>query len=194
MPKGYNVPPQYQPPSIGCPTCSGPATRGLNPCDDCLVRQIDEAYPFFDGRRRGHAREMLLEQFVDCCPTHGIVRFWTKTGNCVDCTKSDRGPDSDRAAARREGKPHFYAVCEEHGNAKFSVLHGKCLMCFTTAGLSREGLRVISAARAAARRQGAATYLATCEVHGQDTAHHTQIGKCAKCYTTAGVARVKPLD
>lgn len=76
---------------------------------------------------------------------------------------------------------YFEDYCDAHGVTEFSVKTAGCAIC---TGAPLPG-------RAAARRQGKASYMADCPEHNF-VLHSTQTGKCLTCYTTAGTTRLRP--
>jgi hypothetical protein len=83
-------------------------------------------------------------------------------------------------------------VCEKHGRAAHAVSHGKCLACYTLAGVLRAPLRPSSPdwppARALAKEADERTFHGHCETHGP-VAFWTHTGRCVGCYTTASKPR-----
>lgn len=154
--------------------------------EQSVPRQQIAARPFFDPVRRGIAKHSRLPDYADYCDTHGVTLFSTSTGLCLACSRP-------RAVARREGRTTYVAPCDTHGPVAHAVTHGRCLICYTTAGTLRSdaapGRPPISAARAQARREGRARYVAPCATHGE-VEHNTARGQCLSCFTTLGKPRV----
>lgn len=136
---------------------------------------------------RGRGDATFLDRCDEC---GGDTPHSVKTGGCAWCRKTRAKKTSPRAEARRRGDRVFEGVCDEHGAADHSVLNGKCLSCFTTAGAPRAGPRVLTP-RALARQQGAKSYYARCDDCDAVTDHHVQQGRCLTCFTTMGVRRVR---
>lgn len=145
------------------------------------------------GCRRAIAAAHRLTSYEDLCVTHGLTQHLTQPGRefaaCVQCVAEK--PDITRAEARAVGYATFPSVCEQHGSTAHSVAHGKCLKCYTSAGIERVGAvgrPAADGARATARRAGDATYLDACTEHGP-TDHAVTHGKCLTCFNTAGIRR-----
>jgi hypothetical protein len=147
---------------------------------------------------RTEARKAGEKTYLDVCPEHGETAHGVQYGKCLTCFNTAGARRSvrelieePRARARRDGLPSFLDECREHGRTAHSVSHGKCLSCFTTAGVARggrPGRSLTGGARAVARRDGEKTYRDVCPEHGE-TDHSVAHGKCLMCFTTAGVRR-----
>ncbi len=96
---------------------------------------------------RAEARKVGRSTYAAECPTHGRTDHSVAHGRCLTCfntagarrvAESTTG-STPRAAARRSGQPTFVETCLTHGSTEHSVAHGKCLSCFTTAGVRRVG-------------------------------------------------------
>ena len=87
--------------------------------------------------------------YLDTCAVHGPAEHHTKKARCSLCFDS-RGRSlagkeaglSARARARRAGETTYRDTCARHGETVHSVLRGKCLTCFTSAGTPRQYVRV----------------------------------------------------
>lgn len=89
-----------------------------------------------------------MPRFLAECPTHGETEHDVPRGKCLTCFTTLGAPRlsaskgrpvtaSPRAAARRAGETRYAAPCPTHGETAHSVAHGKCLSCFTVAGVRR---------------------------------------------------------
>lgn len=150
-----------------------------------LKNNIIPKHPEFAMKRIG-ARLSKQKTFqAVCLPCDSVQTFNTGNGNCLNCT------EQPRIAARLLKKKSYFFYCpvKEHGQTEHSVLHGKCLKCYSSNGQQRlrsptKGM----SGRAISRRLGLSTYLAVCEKHGQ-TEHSVLHGKCLTCFTTLGAIR-----
>lgn len=94
---------------------------------------------------RAAARREGLNRYLDVCAGHGETPHHVGNGKCATCFASNgfrrtrnAGPVGNaRAEARRAGRSEFLAECPTHGDAPHSVAHGRCLRCYTTAGVVR---------------------------------------------------------
>jgi hypothetical protein len=162
---------------LTCFTMSGAARLGTG----------ERATPRSEARKAGQAH------YLATCPTHGITAHSVPNGKCLTCfttagtVRLGSGQRATpRSEARSAGLLHYLATCPTHGDTLHSVGHGKCLECFTTAGLERRGEN--KRARADARRAGDTSYDATCATHGP-TPHSVAHGKCLRCFTATGAVR-----
>jgi len=138
------------------------------------------------------SRERKLRQFVHVCAVHGITRFRTQTGKCLECDPSVPGRpviNPDRSRARAANLPTYIDYCPIHITVPHSVASGKCLTCFTTAGTFRAALAIDKTSlRFKARTAGRKTYDGFCRRHGP-TPYGVRHGKCLKCFTFGGAPR-----
>lgn len=122
------------------------------------------------------------DRFMADCVEHGESPHRLKGESCVRCG----GSSSPRALAVRAGNPVYVETCAKCGPADHSVRTGKCLICFTSAGLVRR-LKPTNP-RAVARKKGLKTYPDTCHIHGPSE-RYVSHGGCVKCFTSAGAKR-----
>ena len=119
------------------------STKKCAKCGKALGR------PYKD-ENRANARRAGENQYLGDCAVHGEnVAHSVLTGRCLGCynvvgtKRAAKGPgrprtEGPRAVARRSGEYVYIAWCERHGGpAEFSVQHGKCLICYNTAGAFR---------------------------------------------------------
>lgn len=118
---------------LSCFTTAGAARVTLRPAPN---------NPRSQARRAGAAR------YMSECPTHGKTVHSVAHGKCLACFTSQGVPraqgaqgrpltDGVRASARRAGLRTYSGVCHTHGETAHSISHGKCLACFTVAGVRR---------------------------------------------------------
>lgn len=148
--------------------------------------------------RRKAARAARLPTYLDFCFDCAGDRTYSVThGLCLECFTTAgtrrRQPttalDGPRVLARRSEASTYLATCPAHGAVPHSTIRGLCLTCFNSLGGVRRGPAMpVNAARAAARRAGASSYLEPCPAHGA-VPHSVIFGKCLSCFTTAGTKR-----
>lgn len=126
-----------------------------------------------------------------------LMRASIATGRCVECEAATySGP---RAAARRAGLRAYYDHCPRcRAETEHSVTHGKCLDCYTTAGIERqrtEGAAARKASRSAALAAGQSTFEAWCHCCGSSQLFGVHSRACTSCNMTpaqAGRPRGRP--
>jgi len=124
--------------------------------------------------RNAFARDHLIIEYDNKCFKHGVTDHCA--GRCVIC--------EPRHAARHRLNAVFISDCERCGPGEHSLAHGRCLTCYTKAGIRRAG----KSPRAEARSAGHTSYLDTCRTHGQ-TAFGVQSGRCLTCFNSMGLLR-----
>lgn len=124
--------------------------------------------------RNAFAKNNGILEYRNNCPQHGETDHCA--GRCVIC--------DPRHAARKRETATYVAQCATHGETTFALQTGKCLTCYTAAGVVRRG----KTARAIARAAGARTYRGRCETHGE-TEFGVQSGKCLTCFNSLGYVR-----
>lgn len=147
--------------SYQCLSCYDARSRPRPPGFDYVANARKRDAPLVDvdrhNKARNPARALARKYFQPCyleiCDVHGEVPHNTNRGTCLTCRDSlgqrrktavvDRNPA--RAAARRAGETVYLEWCDEHGAGDHSVLHGKCLTCFTVAGAKRKWARITPA-------------------------------------------------
>lgn len=97
---------------------------------------------------RAVARRAGETAYLDVCEVHGPTPFSVQSGRCLTCyttggiARSNEpgwsGASSRRAEARRKGETQFLGTCGAHGETPFSVSTGRCLTCYTAAGVPRK--------------------------------------------------------
>lgn len=90
------------------------------------------------------ARLLNKRSYPDKCTIHGETEHSVLRGICLTCFNTNGDPRVDpdsratpRRISRRYGLHTYLDECHKHGQTEFSTLHGKCLQCFTTAGVHR---------------------------------------------------------
>lgn len=127
------------------------------------------------------------DTFIWHCGFHGMAMYDAKGGHCILCNLANAHL-APRARAKAVGSIIYDDICSVHGLADHVSQSGKCVACHDKRGRSIAAQVAARGPRALARAAGAATYLGTCERHGE-TAYSVQKGKCLQCFTTAGKAR-----
>lgn len=165
-------------------------STGTRRCLNCSPLGHDDA--------RLAARKAGRKKFTATCSTCSAEQDHSvRHGKCLACYRTDGTPRSRhnapgaRALARRAGRKSFTTYCAQcRMDRRHSVKHGECQTCYTSAGEPRKGRRGRPAgARTAARREGAATYLAHCNVCGEERDHDVWRGKCQTCQKAAADTR-----
>lgn len=141
-----------------------------------MSSEINELFSHYTdpATRNAFARNNLIVEYDNDCPHHGVTDHCA--GKCVICYPRD--------AARHRLNATFVGNCATCGPGYHSLSHGRCLTCYTKAGVRRVG----RSPRAVARASGSTSYLDTCVKHGQ-TAHGVQSGKCLTCFNSMGLRR-----
>lgn len=153
----------------------------------CFICEQEKLARGFSGRML--AADLGGDRYFAECSKHGKTAHHMRDQTCFACEaeRAERksGP---RAEARAAGLSRYFDTCERCAEVtQFHVNTGKCLLCYTSGGQRRSGLK--QNRRAAARAAGEYHYLDSCGTCAAETQFHVNTGKCLACFTAVGSPR-----